>query len=111
MTDMELKEERRRNDTMVLDLMRRIENRVEQIEARLIAHINDEVQQIRDVMIDAFPEGDTRAHREAHKAWIQELNDRRELRKKIIEKLATGGAWGTILAIIALGWYWLKGHL
>lgn len=37
-------------------------------------------------LTDAFPEGDTRAHREAHEAWMKREANRDKLRQAVIEK-------------------------
>lgn len=111
MTDVEWREERRRNDGLVVELMQAIKEKVECIDDRLTRHIIEEEKQIRNMMTEAFPSGDAYGHRLAHEAFIKDMNERHELRKALIEKVATGSVWTAIGVIVAMTWYWLKGHL
>lgn len=111
MTGTEWQEERRRNDSLVIELMQEIKGKVDGIDDRLTQHANDDARRFDAFIGTAFPDGDPHGHRAVHEAWIREMEDRHKLRQSVIEKLTTGGVWACLVALTATVWYWLKGHI
>lgn len=111
MADMEWKDERRKNDSLAVELMKAVKEKVESIDERLSRHIEESHAKHMALLKEAFPDGDSAAHRAVHEAWISEMKARTKLKEAIIEKIVTGGVWGTIVGLGAVIWYWLKGHL
>lgn len=64
-----------------------------------------------DGLVKAFPGADIDGHRRYHQALIDEIEDRRKLRRAVIEKLASGGAWAALVFIALAVWQYAKDHL
>ena len=60
---------------------------------------------------DAFPGKDTRAHREAHEAWMAREVSRSKLRQAIIEKSLTALVWMLLLGLGTAVWHWVKASI
>lgn len=111
MMSMDVQEERRRNDSLVLELMQEIKGKVDGIDERLTQHAADDARRFDTFVGTAFPDGDPHSHKAVHEAWLKEMEDRHNLRQSVIEKLATGGIWACLVGLTATVWYWLKGHI
>ncbi len=77
-----------------------------EISAALERHVAEEHELLKN-FIGAFPEGDTRGHRDAHKAWIEREKKRAALRDAIIQKSLAGLLWMAIVGIGIAVWHYV----
>lgn len=54
---------------------------------------------------EAFPGGDHIGHCRYHQLMIEDIEERRRLRRAILEKTLTSLIWGTILGVGAALWF------
>ena len=98
MTDHDILDERRRNDSLVLTLMQEIHTDVRAMNAKMTAHIEEEPKVMADAiqraMDNAFPDGDALGHRVIHEADIQRVKDRAEFWKKLVFEITKYGLFG-----------------
>ncbi len=104
MTDHELQDERRRNDTLVLALMQEVRDTVNRVEKRLNDHITEEEAVISSMMTDAFPDGDPEGHRRHHEAEIKRIEDRAKFWGEMRNHLAKWGVVGLAGWLVYVVW-------
>jgi hypothetical protein len=68
----------------------------------------DEVNQ---KLVDAFPAGDVHGHRRYHELMIEQIEERRRLRRAVMEKTVAGLVWGTLATVAVACWHYLKALL
>jgi len=56
----------------------------------------------------AFPGGDHEGHRRYHEVMIEELHEKRQLRKAIMEKTVAGLVWAILVGVALACWNYLK---
>lgn len=66
--------------------------------------VNNKFEEIRELILSAFPNKDPRGHREAHERMIASSNKWRTLKYDLITKLMTGGGYISIGFIIYAVW-------
>ena len=79
------------------------------IGAALEKHVEEEHEMLKK-FLGAFPEEDTRAHRDAHQAWIERERKRAALRDAIIEKSLASLVWMGLVALGIAVWHYLGDH-
>lgn len=57
---------------------------------------------------EAFPAGDHVGHCRYHSIMIEQLEERRRLRRAVVEKTIAGLVWGTLAAIAIAVWQYIK---
>ena len=67
-------------------------------------HVDVKLSELRHLIEDGFPNGDTRAHREVHERYIREAADRAALWKSIREKLVTSAVYAVALLVAGALW-------
>ena len=88
-----------------------VESRLDDMEKRLVAHMDTKFGEVRTLFLSGFPEGDAILHREYHKAQIELMKSRKALNRAVLEKLVSGGAWSALLAMAAVLWMWIQSHM
>lgn len=88
-----------------------VESRLDDMEHRLVAHMDTKFGEVRTLFLSGFPEGDAILHREYHKEQIELLKSRKALNRSVLEKLVSGGAWSALLAMAAALWMWVQSHM
>jgi hypothetical protein len=79
---------------------------IEIIEERLI-----KVEEKVELISSAFPGGDFSGHSRYHEAIIRDLNDRRDMRKAILEQVIKGSVWALLVGLATAAWTFVKDHL
>jgi len=77
-----------------------------EIGSSLERHVAEEHELLKN-FIAAFPEGDARAHRDAHKVWMDREKKREALRDAIIQKSLAGLLWMAIAGIGIAVWHYV----
>jgi len=97
------------------DLEDHIDKRVS---ARLDAHAAKEqrdrgevMEEIKQLIISAFPNGDADGHRRFHEESIETMKDVRELVKRVRNSTITGLVWAVIVLLGASVWMYLRNKL
>jgi hypothetical protein len=75
------------------------------------AHIDKRFDELKELVKATVPNGDLEGHRRAHEQWLIEAKDGKEMRTKVLTKLAEGTAWAALVAVGTAVWYWVKEHL
>ena len=91
-------ENRRYNDPILLQLVQQIHDSQLEMDRKLTKHMADETTELADAMnklfADAFPGGDVYGHRQAHIAWIKEVETRTDFYRTLKKELAKWGLLG-----------------
>ena len=74
-----------------------VDTRLDDMEKRLVAHMDTKFGEVRTLFLSGFPDGDPILHREYHKEEIELVKSRKALNRAVLEKLVVGGAWSAIL--------------
>lgn len=103
MSDDELRDERRRNDTLVLALMTEVRDTLRRLETKVDDHIAEEPGLFKAHAASAFPGGDPDGHRRFHEAEIARREERAQLYRDLRAHLAKWGVVGLLgwLAVVA----------
>lgn len=88
-----------------------VEARLDDMEQRLVVHMDAKFGEVRTIFLSGFPEGDAILHREYHKEQIELMKSRKALNRAVLEKLVSGGAWSALLAMAAALWMWIQSHM
>ena len=88
-----------------------VDARLDDLEKRLVEHMDDKFGEMRTLFLSGFPDGDPILHREYHKEEIELMKSRKALNRAVLEKLVTGGAWSAIVAMAAALWMWIQSHM
>ena len=88
-----------------------VDGRFDDLEQRLVAHMDTKFSEVRTLFLSGFPEGDAILHREYHKEQIELMKSRKALNRAVLEKLVSGGAWSALLAMAAALWMWIQSHM
>ena len=88
-----------------------VDARLDDLEKRLVEHMDAKFGEMRTLFLSGFPEGDPILHREYHKEQIELMKSRKALNRAVLEKLVSGGAWSAILAIAAALWMWIQSYV
>ena len=88
-----------------------VDARFEELEKRLVDHMDTKFEEVRTLFLSGFPDGDPILHREYHKEKIELLKSRKALNRAVLEKLVSGGAWSALLAMAAALWMWIQSHM
>ena len=88
-----------------------VESRLDDMEQRLVAHMDAKFGEMRTLFLSGFPDGDPILHREYHKEEIELMKSRKALNRAVLEKLVVGGAWSAILAMAAALWMWVQSQI
>ena len=88
-----------------------VETRLDDMEQRLVAHMDTKFGEVRTLFLSGFPDGDPVMHCAYHKEEIELLKSRKALNRAVLEKLVTGGAWSVIVAMSAALWMWIQSHM
>lgn len=76
--------------------------------------LRDEVRTLTgavDTVAKGFPGGDAEGHRRYHELLIEELEERRKLRRAIQEKTISGLVWAAIVGLGMAVWHELQTHI
>lgn len=60
------------------------------------------------VLRTAFPTGDVDGHRRYHELMIEEIEEKRRLRRAVVEKSISGLVWAGMVGIGVALWHYLK---
>ena len=93
------------------DIAAFVDGRFDDLEQRLVAHMDAKFGEVRTLFLSGFPEGDAILHREYHKEQIELMKSRKALNRAVLEKLVSGGAWSALLAMAAALWMWIQSHM
>ena len=88
-----------------------VDARLDDMEQRLVAHMDTKFGEVRTLFLSGFPDGDPILHREYHKERIELLKSRKALSRAVLEKLVSGGAWSALLAMAAALWMWIQSYV
>ena len=88
-----------------------VETRLDDMEQRLVVHMDAKFGEVRSLFLSGFPEGDPVLHREYHKERIELIKTQKALKRAVLEKLVSGGAWSALLAMAAALWMWIQSHM
>ena len=88
-----------------------VDGRFDDLEQRLVAHMDAKFGEMRTLFLSGFPDGDPILHREYHKEEIELMKSRKALNRAVLEKLVVGGAWSALLAMAAALWMWIQSHM
>ena len=88
-----------------------VDARLDDMEKRLVDHMDAKFGEVRTLFLSGFPDGDPTLHREYHKERIELMKSRKALNLAVLEKLLVGGAWSVLIAMSAALWMWLQFHL
>ena len=102
---------RRPNSNDPRDIGDYVDARLDDMEKRLVDHMNAKFGEVRTLFLSGFPEGDAVLHREYHKEQIELMKSRNALNRAVQEKLVSGGAWSALLAMAAALWMWVQSHM
>ena len=95
----------------LLLLMKHVEEHIEkQLDARFIP-FNQKLDDMMTAIKSGVPNGDLDGHRRAHEVWLEEHKERKELRAKVMGKLAEGTAWAVFCGIVFALWYTYFGRV
>lgn len=86
------------------DIAEYVDRGMDQLEEKLIKHVDRRFDELADLLRGAFPEGDLTKHRLEHERRIEAEADLKSLRRSLIEK----GAFGLIAALLAMNWEAIK---
>ena len=88
-----------------------VDARLDDMEQRLVAHMDAKFGEVRTLFLSGFPDGDPTLHREYYKEQIELLKSRKALNRAVLEKLWVGGTWSFLIAMTTALWMWIKFHL
>ena len=88
-----------------------VEARLDDMEQHLVAHMDTKFGEMRTLFFSGFPDGDPILHREYHKEQIELMKTQKALKRAVLEKLLSGGAWSALLAMAAALWMWIQSHM
>ena len=88
-----------------------VDVRFEELEQRLVEHMDVKFGEMRTLFLSGFPDGDPILHREYHKEEIELMKSRKALNRAVLEKLLTGGAWSALIAMATALWMWVQSHM
>ena len=88
-----------------------VDTRLDDLEKRLVDHMDAKFGEMRTLFLSGFPDGDPVMHCAYHKEEIELLKSRKALNRAVLEKLVTGGAWSVIVAMSAALWMWIQSHM
>ena len=88
-----------------------VEQRLGDMEQRLVEHMDTKFGEMRTLFLSGFPDGDPILHREYHREQIELMKSRKALNRAVLEKLVGGGAWSALLAMAAALWMWIQSHM
>ncbi len=93
------------------DIAEFVESRLYDMEQRLVAHMDTKFVEVRTLFLSGFPDGDPILHFEYHKEQIELMKTQKALKRAVLEKLVSGGAWSVLLAMAAALWMWIQSHM
>ena len=93
------------------DIADYVDARHDDMEQRLVEHMDAKFGEVRALFLSGFPEGDPILHREYHKERIELIKTQKALKRAVLEKLVSGGAWSALLAMAAALWMWIQSHM
>ena len=93
------------------DIADYVDARFNDMEQRLVEHMDTKFGEMRTLFFSGFPDGDPILHREYHKEQIELMKSRKALNLAVLEKLVSGGAWSALLAVAAALWMWIQSHM
>ena len=102
---------RRPNSNDPRDIGDYVDARLDDLEKRLVEHMDAKFGEMRTLFLSGFPDGDAILHREYHKEEIELMKSRKALNRAVVEKLVSGSAWSAILAMAAALWMWIQSHM
>lgn len=76
------------------------DERIESLERRMDV--------VEKTLTEAFPQGDHVGHRRYHELMIEQIEERRRLRRAVLEKSIAGLVWAAIVALGVAVWAYLK---
>ena len=88
-----------------------VDARLDDLEKRLVEHMDTKFGEMRTLFFSGFPDGDPILHREYHKEQIELMKTQKALKRAVLEKLLSGGAWSALLAMAAALWMWIQSHM
>lgn len=88
-----------------------VEARLDDMEQHLVEHMDTKFGEMRTLFFSGFPDGDPSLHREYHKEQIELMKTQKALKRAVLEKLLSGGAWSALLAMAAALWMWIQSHM
>jgi hypothetical protein len=91
--------------------MKHVEHHIEkELDARFIP-VHAKLDEMMTEIKSGVPNGDLDGHRRAHEAWLEEREERKALRQKVMAKLAEGTAWAVFCGICFALWYTYFGRV
>lgn len=93
------------------DIADYVDARLDDMEQRLVAHMDTKFMEVRTLFLSGFPDADPILHREYHKEQIELMKSRKALNRAVVERLLTGGAWSALIGMGMALWMWIQSHL
>ena len=106
-----MRNQRRPDSNDPRDIADFVDARLDDMEQRLVEHMDVKFGEMRTLFFSGFPDGDPILHREYHKEQIELMKSRKALNRAVLEKLVSGGAWSALLAMAAALWMWVQSHM
>lgn len=99
----------RREPTQMTKLIEEtVKGAVESHEAKVKLHLDGRFDELKGIMLSAFPDGDPIGHRQFHQIQIDYMNERRQLWKDIRSKGIIGLLWLVLGLVGTAVWEYLK---
>lgn len=86
-------QDRRAPSTMSQQIEQALKQAMERHDVQVKAHLDNRFDELKNIMLSAFPDGDPVGHRQYHQTQIDYMNERRLLWKDIRSKSIIGGLW------------------
>lgn len=86
------------------DIAEYVDRGMDQLEEKLIKHVDRRFDELADLLRGAFPEGDMTKHRLSHERQLEAEADFKSLRRSLVEK----GAFGLLAAVAVINWEAIK---
>lgn len=81
-----------------------VDKNLETAEDRLKDHVDSKIEEIKDLLKSALPDGDVHAHLLAHKQMMKLSVDRAERWGKVWDRLLVGATYSITAAIVLALW-------
>lgn len=85
-------------DRVELLIERAVSEALEDHEAKMVRHMDQNFHRLETMFASAFPGGDPAGHRMAHETQIKQAVGWEKLKSEVVSKFLTGGLW------MAAGW-------
>lgn len=99
---------KRKPTPMPSEIEAAVKEAVEKNEARVKQHLDNRFDELKSIMLSAFPDGDPVGHKQYHQTQIDYMNERRQLWKDIRSKSVIGLLYLGLTLIGTAVWQYLQ---